>query len=460
MSTAAVERRALHETLLVAPALVLGGSIAYLLASVLPDVHGKPWHEDEAVAGLISAQPLGAALHTVLLDRGGAPLQFVLAHLAFAADGSPATLRRLSLLFALATVPLCYDLARRLAGQFAGLTAAALTATSQLLAIYATFGRMYSLFAFTSALALDLFVRAVGRPTRATLSAATAAALLPILVHPFGVFVFAAELAVALWLWRLRALPAAVLAIPLVLPYVRLSGRYAPDVGMSAPEAALRALAGSAGGLGIGLAVFAVFAAVGAWTLPRSFAALGLLLVTGPTVVLMAFGDTLSPRHLIFLLPVWTTFVAAGLARMPARLGVVAAAIGIGLLAPGAVADPRTSEADVTTAAAWVRAHVRSGDALYPYSPVFLAALPKASVAHALPREPVALERLLRRTRTTRTLVALPTGSTWKIIVVPGPLTNVPAALVRLARRSRGIERAAALQLYGASVASVKRERP
>src|SRR5580765_7669193 len=182
MSTAAVERRALHETLLVAPALVLAGSIAYLLASVLPDVHGKPWHEDEAVAGLISAQPLGAALHTVLLDRGGAPLQFVLAHLAFAADDSPATLRRLSLLFALATVPLCYDLARRLAGQFAGLTAAALTATSQLLAIYATFGRMYSLFAFATALALDVFVRAVQRATRATLAAATAAALLPLLV--------------------------------------------------------------------------------------------------------------------------------------------------------------------------------------------------------------------------------------------------------------------------------------
>src|SRR6478672_5785006 len=167
MSIAAVERRALHETLFVAPAVVLAGSIAYLLAVALPDVHGMSWHEDESVAGLISAQPLGDALHTVLLDRGGAPLHFVLAHAAFAVDGSPTTLRWLSLVFALATIPLCYDLARRLAGQFAGLTAAALAATSQLLAVYATFSRMYSLFAFTSALALDLFVRAVDRPTRA-----------------------------------------------------------------------------------------------------------------------------------------------------------------------------------------------------------------------------------------------------------------------------------------------------
>lgn len=451
MSTAAVERRAFRETLVVAPALLLGATVAYLLATALPDVAGKPWHEDEAVAGLISAQPLGAVLHTVVLDRGGAPLHFVLAHAAFALDSSAEMLRWLSLVFALATIPLCYDLARRLAGQFAGLTAAALAATSQLLAIYATFGRMYSLFAFASTLALDLFVRAVDRPTRRTLAAATAAALLPILVHPFGVFVFGAELAVALWLWRLRALPAVLLAVPFVLPYLRLPGRYDPEVGMSAPEAALRALAGSAGGFGAGLAAFAVFAAIGAWTLPRCFAALGLVLVAGPAVVLAAFGDKLSPRHLIFVLPVWTTFVAAGLSRMPLRPAVTAAALGLALLGPQAVADPRAGNADITAAAAWVRGHVRAGDALYPYSPVFLAALPQASVAQALPRESVALDRLLRRTHTTRTLVALPTGGSWKIIVVPGSFANVPHALARAVPRLDGIARAAALQLYATS---------
>jgi hypothetical protein len=451
MSTAVVERRASRETLLVAPAVVVAASLVYLFASVVPDINGKPWHEDEAVAGLISAQPLGELLHTVVLDRGGAPLHFVLAHGAFAVDGSPATLRWLSLVFALATIPLCYDLARRLAGQFAGLTAAALAATSQLLAIYATFGRMYSLFAFTSALAFDLFVRAVDRPTRATLAIATATALLPILVHPFGVFVFVAELGVALWLWRLRALPVALLAVPLALPYLRLPERYDPEIGMSAPEAALRALAGSAGGFGIGLAVFAAFAAIGAWALPRSFAALGLGLFIGPTLVLTAFGDQLSPRHLIFVLPIWTTFVAAGLARMPGRSAVAAAAVAIGLLAPSAVAEPRTGEASVSSAAAWISANVRASDALYPYSPVFLAALPHSSVAHALPREPVALARALRRTQTTRTLVAIPNGASWKLIVVPGPFANVPHALAHAAPRLHGIARAAALQLYATS---------
>src|SRR5262249_18587600 len=246
----------------------------------------------------------------------------------------------------------------------------------------------------------------------------------------FGVFAFGAELAVALWRWRLRALPIAVLALPLVLPYLRLPARYDPQAGMWAPRAALRALAGSAGGWGVGMAVFAVFAAVGAWTLPRAFTALGLLLVAAPTALLASFGDELSPRHLIFMLPVWTTFVAAGLARMPARTAVVAAALGIALLAPAAVTDPRTSTADVTAAAAWVRSHVRVGDALYPYSPVFRAALPQKALA--LPREPVALERILRSAHgIRRTLVAIPNGNTWSVLVVPGPFTNVPPALAR-----------------------------
>jgi hypothetical protein len=99
-----------------------------------------------------------------------------------------------------------------------------------------------------------------------------------------------------------------------------------------------------------------------------------------------------------------------------------------------------------------VRAHVRSGDALYPYSPVFLAALPQTAVAQALPRERVALERLLRRAHATRrTLVAIPTGRTWKIIEVPGPFTNVPPALARAATKLQGLARAAALQLYATS---------
>src|SRR6476659_5008272 len=115
MSTAAIERHALR-TVAFAPALALAGLMALLFARLWPDIGGKPFHEDEAVAGLISARPLGELLHTVVLERGGAPLHFLLVNAALSIDTTPESLRCLSLVFALATVPLCYDLTRRLAG--------------------------------------------------------------------------------------------------------------------------------------------------------------------------------------------------------------------------------------------------------------------------------------------------------------------------------------------------------
>ncbi|MFL6039706.1 MAG: hypothetical protein ACJ74B_13850 [Gaiellaceae bacterium] len=448
--------RSLSSSTRTVSAAALTAAAGFLLARTLPDIAGKPWHEDEAVAGLISARPLGDVLHTVVVDRGGAPLHFLLAHSAFALDGSPGTLRWLSLLFAIGTIPLCYDLARRVGGEFAGVVAAALTATSQLLMVYATFGRMYSLFAFSSALSLSLFVR--GR---------FVAALLPLLVHPFGVFLFAAEAAVALWTRRIRALPVVVIGVALAVPYLRLGGRYDPDAGTSAPEAALRALGGSAGGYGIGLALFGALAVVGALSLPRTHASFGVLVILLPTAALAALArDDLSPRHLIFVLPIWVTLVAAGIARLPARTLVAAAAIVAAALAPSAIADPRVGPERVEAPAAWLRAHVQRGDVLYPYSPVFLAALPDVSVAKALPREPLALRRALARTNDIRrTFVAIPQRvpdndhvagghvfRDWLILEHPGPFATLPAYLARVAPRVHDpTAHAAVLQLRGAA---------
>lgn len=430
MSTAAIERRAFREAATVGPALAVTAAAAFLLARLVPDVTAKPLHEDEAVAGLISARPIGDVLHTVVLDRGGAPLHFVLAHVALALNASPNALRWLSVVFALATVPLCSDIARRLAGDFAGLTAAGLAATSQLLAVYGTFGRMYSLFAFTSALAADLFLRALERPERRTALAAAAASLLPLAVHPFGAFLFAAEVIVAAWLWRARsprtALPVigvGLLALPLVFADLRLSDRYALeggknlDSGTSVGDAALRAFGGAAGGRGAALVLFVLLASLGAFALGRDrgeMAAFVGLAITAPPVVLAVTGvagavsDRLGPRHLIYTLPLWIGLVANGVSRIAAlfpssaRIALLVAVIVAAALAPSAVSDPRTiptgEEHAVAAPAVWLRAHIVRGDVLYPYSPVFLAALPAAARARSYSREPVALARAARRT--------------------------------------------------------------
>jgi hypothetical protein len=441
MSTAAVDRYDLRTASTFAPPLALAGLTTFLFVRLLPDVAGKPFHEDEAVAGLISARPLGDVLHTVVLDRGGAPLHFVLAHVALSIQGSPDTLRWLSVVFALATVPLCYDLARRLAGRVAGLTAASLAATSQLLAVYGTFGRMYSLFACASALAADLFVRALDRRDRRGVLAAAAASLLPLAVHPFGVFPFAAELAVALWLWRGRDLRAAlpvlavgVLAIPLLLADLRLSDRYAPEAGLqldsgtSVGDATVRALGGAVGGRGALFVAFTALAALGLLTLSRrrpQFAAFAFLALASPPAALTvvaatgSVSDRLGPRHLIFMLPLWIALVAAGVARLAsllpprARVVALAAVVAAALLAPSAVAEPRTiatgDSSAVAAPAAWLDRNVARGDVLYPYSPVFLAALPRVAHARSYSREPVALARAARRTHDVPTLfVSLP----------------------------------------------------
>jgi len=441
MSTAAVDRYDLRATSMIAPPLALTGLMGFLFTRLLPDVSDKPLHEDEAVAGLISARPLGDVLHTVVLDRGGAPLHFVLAHFALSIDGSPETLRWLSVVFAVATVPLCYDLARRLAGPLAGVTASSLAATSQLLAVYGTFGRMYSLFAFSSALAADLFLRALDRPERRTVLAAGAGSLVPLAVHPFGAFLFAAELMIALWLWRGRDLRAALpvfavglVAVPLLLADLRLSDRYAPEAGLqlesgtSAGNATLRALGGAAGGRGALLGAFTALAALGVFALWRrrpAFAAFGCLALVVPPAALAAAAatglasDRLGPRHLIFMLPLWIALVGAGVARLAsmlpqrAQLAPVVIVAVAALLAPSAVPEPRTVAAGTPGAlagpATWLGRHVEPGDVVYPYSPVFFAALPRVAHARGYSREPVALARAARRTHEVPTLfVSLP----------------------------------------------------
>ena len=72
---------------------------------------------------MIAARPLGEVVETIW-DRGGAPAHFLLAHLVLRVDPSPEALRWLSVVCALATVPLCLDLARRVAGPLAGAVAA------------------------------------------------------------------------------------------------------------------------------------------------------------------------------------------------------------------------------------------------------------------------------------------------------------------------------------------------
>lgn len=482
-------------------------SLGLLARRLWEDVGEKPLFEDEAVAGLVAARPLGELLGTVMWDRGGAPLHFLLAHAGFAVSGGWETLRWLSVAAALASVPVCFDLGRRLGGPPAGAVAALLVATSTVLSIYGSFGRMYALLVLAGAVATDLFVRALRLRTPGSAALAAAGAWLLPAVHPYGAIPVAAGVAVALWLWRGRPLraaaPAALVSLAL-LPFavadLRLSGRF--DVGVSGEESLAspaeawrqfgRALESFAGGGDLVLVVvFAALALTGAVVLAGrrdpfvAFAALSLL---APPVLFMllrtAGSPGLSPRHLAFALPVWAALAGVGVVRLAGRpvwAAVGAVGVAAALASPGGIVDPRAPEsnailgggpgeiapgspASVTDAGAWARAHVREGDVLFPYSPAFLAALPESGEALSLPygQAPLLL-RTLRRADwpVAGVVIAIPlvggavadrqvvgrsqsfSSSDWYLLRIEGPFGDERALLAAAADAFGDVDRTA-----------------
>jgi hypothetical protein len=469
-------------------AAVLAG-LGLLLARLVPDVHGKPLFEDEAVAGLVGARPVSEIVVTTLWDRGGAPLHFLLVQAAFLFDTSATALRWLSVVFALATVGMTFVLARRIAGPTAGAAAALVVAASGMLGIYGSFGRMYALFAFAAALAGYLFVRALQERTAGAAALAAAGAWLLPAVHPYGGIVVAVEALVALALWRGRPLRAAVPAalvslalIPFVAADLRLAQRFeisgeqkgrlaTRDEAWSQLQSAVR---GFAGGEGFLLVLFVVLAVAGGLVLLRrepAFVAFAALSLVAPpflaTLVRTGRAPDLSPRHLIFALPIWAALVGVAVARVPHPFRTFALA-GVGLAAAfgsAGIPDPRSitytaalgSEAALAQPAAWLRREVEPGDALYPYSSVFLAALPEAGEAHGLPRGQrqsllAALDRLDYPVGAV--FVAVPTGTTgvsglevggahdfgsWLLVRAEGPFPDQDAVLGAAVRVLTGV---------------------
>src|SRR5919198_3066813 len=111
-----------------------------------------PPHEDEALALFVGRGSLPDVLHTVVAERGGAPLHFLLAWVVVHLGGGLTALRAVSLVFAVASVPLIALLGARLANRSAGLVAALFASASWVMLFHGIYGRMYSLFLFTSAL--------------------------------------------------------------------------------------------------------------------------------------------------------------------------------------------------------------------------------------------------------------------------------------------------------------------
>ena len=361
-----------------------------------------PPHEDEALALFVGRGSLGHILHTVITERGGAPLHFLLAWAVVHAGGGLNVLRLVSVGFAVASVPLMALLGARLADRATGVLAAAFASASWVFLFHGIFGRMYSLFLFTSLLS---FLALLAR--RYVLWGL--ALLLVLASHPYAVLVVGAEVLFVVLCARDRRAFAtlgavAVAGFPFWWADVVLRNRFEVGVGgggrrLGSPASVLRYLWSVAGDFSSHAHVWAVFlgllAAVGAVLLARRNRTAAVL--TGCVVVVPALAFTLatlrsttSPeaRHLIFAVPFYCVLLAlplTTLARRGTAFGAVAAAAAV-VIVVGNVrwahaktpelfdGDPAGEARARDAAATWLASTSRPDDVLLGYEPVFMRA--------------------------------------------------------------------------------------
>jgi mannosyltransferase len=299
---------------------------------------------DEAVTHQLVSRTLGSMLARIPHSESTPPLYYLLAWLWVRVFGSgEAGLRSLSALFGTATVVLLALIARRLAGDRAGLAAAALAATNPLLIWYSQEARAYALLVALCALATWCLLREDWRGWAIATSLALA-------THYFAVFIVVPELVWLLW-HHARASRAAawsgvaVVAVAAVLSplaVVQSGGNRAGFIsatGLGGRVAAVpkQFLVGYATPHAVVLTIFAAALALAlAPGLRRSdvqLLALAAFAVVVPMLMALLGADYLITRNLIAaMVPL---AVLAGVAASRTRFGPVA--IG-GLCAIGVIA--------------------------------------------------------------------------------------------------------------------------
>lgn len=398
----------------------VAGATAGVAAFLLAQLHAWPPHEDETLALFVGQQPLGDMLGTVLGERGGAPLHFLLVHVVAWISPTLTGLRLLSVLFAVASIPVIAQLLVRLTDRRTSLIATVLVAASWVTLFHGIYGRMYSLFLFTSALSFLAFLRAVADNRRLSWALWALATLATIATHQYGTFVLAIQLVyllVARYRGQARLMPAAIALVAVLLaatPVWRstlvLASRFEVGIGngtqLGGPWPVLQYLRSSLGdfvaGWTVVFAIVSALAALGLYVLARErgmsavFIGLAFLIPAGGLAIASAGGASNAPetRHLIFALPFFAALVATGIlraarpagARAPAAIALSVAAVVAAEIAWGwettptlyAGEPPRRAEAR-EAAENWLAATARPSDVYFGYDPLFLGAREKGA---------------------------------------------------------------------------------
>ena len=374
-------------------------------------IHEWPPHEDEALALFVGRSSLSHMLDTVIAQRGGAPLHFLFAWIVVHLGGGLTALRVVSVLFAVASVPVVAVLGARLVDRVVGVVAAVLASATWVFLFHGIYGRMYSLFLFTSALSFLALLDALAHGGRRRFVLWGVALLATLASHPYaGLVLVAQALYVVLRGERRRAALTtlafiAVAAAPFWWADAVLRHRLGIGVGgggsrLGSPHAVAQYLWWAAGDFSAGphawLPGVIVLAAAGFVLLAgrrRETALLTACVIVIPALALAVakLNWTASPqsRHLIFALPFFSMLLATALVdfgRLRPPLTAVFAAAVVALLVVGEVrwadrktpplfhGDPVTQQRARADAADWLATTGRRDDVLLGYEPVYLAA--------------------------------------------------------------------------------------
>ena len=387
----------------------IAGCVVAVASFLFSRLTAWPPHEDETLALFVGQRPLGQLLDIVLEERGGAPLHYLLAAVAAHSGGGLTALRLLSAAFALASLPVIAVLVARLAGRGAGLLATVLVSTSWVLLFHGIYGRMYSLFLFTSALSYLGLLWAIehGRAWRFAFWGAVAIAC--VASHPYGALVVASQGVYVLLVRRhvraavLSFAAVGIIGTPFWLADLRLANRF--DVGVAgaesgklgAPLPVLRYLAEVAGDLSSGwtillvpILVAAAFGARELWRQNRQAAYLAACVIGTPTAAMLVarLGSAASPetRHLIFVAPFFALLLALAVVAFGRRYGRAVAFFGLAALVVAQVGwayektpqlftgDPSARTAAREAAGRWLAATARPDDVFFGYEPLYLEA--------------------------------------------------------------------------------------
>ncbi len=341
---------------------------------------------DEAISVGIASHPL-AALHGLLRQDGSPPLYYLLLHgwMAVFGPGETAT-HTLSLLFAVATVPVAYWGGAGVFGRRVGVTAAVLAAGLPFLTTYAQETRMYSLIALLSLLVAVGFVRGFVARRRRYLALLVGSLDAALYTHNWALFLgvatFIAFLAVVRLtpyaaarraLWRDGAIVFGAVAVIYVpwMPTLLYQAQHTgapwalPPVVWSLSEGGYFLVGGRGAAVAILLGAGAGLVGLrekGRSERPTTVAAIALgVLAVGTLLIAWIYAKTTpawSGRYLAVIVGPLLLLAALGLARAR-HLGVVA----VVLVCCFWVLDPRPGSLDaksnVAAVAAVMRPHLR-----------------------------------------------------------------------------------------------------